>query len=190
MSTPNRLPPPPPSDWYPPAPTPWYPPLPAPAPELPTLYLPNLIVAMIASVGLVIGSLGPWMTFLVFDRTDTDGDGAITLMLGLVSAVALFVVFNLGRSQTKTGLMKRLSRLVVGAGVLAFVIGVADAHEVTSRKVELFGQTVGPQIGWGLWLVLITSVVLTVTAGVVVRQVSKMKQMTPVSADGQWGRLS
>jgi hypothetical protein len=56
------------------------------------------------------------------------------------------------------------------------VIGVIDAHEVTSRKVELFGQTVGPQIGWGLWLVLITSVVLTVTAIVVVKQVPKMNE--------------
>ncbi len=30
-------------------------------------YLPNLIVALIASVGIVIGSLGPWLTFLMID---------------------------------------------------------------------------------------------------------------------------
>ncbi len=27
------------------------------------LYLPNLIVALVASVGLMIGSIGPWMNF-------------------------------------------------------------------------------------------------------------------------------
>jgi hypothetical protein len=41
--------------------------------------------------------------------------------------------------------------------------------------------------------VLIMSLALMVTATVVVKQVQKMKQMTPVSADGhyeQWRRLS
>jgi hypothetical protein len=41
----------------------------------PPLYLPNLIVALIASVGIVVGSLGPWLTVLMIDRNATDGDG-------------------------------------------------------------------------------------------------------------------
>ena len=52
----------------------------------------------------------------------------------------------------------------------AFVIGVANAIQVRSRTVEFFGQTCGSQIGWGLWLVLIMSAVLAVTAGIVVNQ--------------------
>jgi hypothetical protein len=154
--------------------TPPPPPLPAPAPELPPLYLPNLIAALVASVGIVIGSLGPWMTILFVDRTATDGDGAITLVLGIISAVALFVVFNLGRSRTKTSRMARLSNVAMLAGAGAFVVGVAGAGEVTSRHIEWFGTTINAQIGWGLWLVLIGSLVLMVTATVVVKQVRKV----------------
>jgi hypothetical protein len=166
----------PPPGWYPPPipPTPpsppsgWYPPAPAPGPS--TLYLPNLIVAMVASVGIVIGSLGPWLTFLVFNRTAADGDGAITLVLGIVALVVLFAIFNLGRNRKKTGIAA-LGCVAALAGLGAFVVGVVDAVEVTSRRVELFGRTVGAQIGWGLWLVLISSLVLTVTAIIVVKQV-------------------
>jgi hypothetical protein len=55
------------------------------------------------------------------------------------------------------------------AGLIAFVIAVADTFEVTSRKTDLFGQTIGPEVGWGLWMVLIASLVLVVTSCVVVR---------------------
>ena len=58
-----------------------------------------------------------------------------------------------------------------GVAAIAF----RRAVQVTSRKVDLFGRTVGPQIGWGLWLVLIMSLVLIVTAGVVANQASKLK---------------
>jgi hypothetical protein len=140
-----------------------------------TLYLPNLIVAMVASVGLVIGSLGPWLTFLVFDRTATDGDGMITLALGVISAAALFVVWNLGRAGGQVGWMQGLASTAVVAAAIVLVIGVIDAFEVSSRTVEFFGRTVGPQIGWGLWLVLITSVVLAVTAGIVAWQAPRVR---------------
>lgn len=142
-----------------------------PATELSPLYLPNLIAAMIASVGVVIGSLGPWMTWMMFNRSNTDGDGMYTLVLGLIACAMLFVVLNFGRTMTKTAAMRRLAVLAMLSGGLAFVIGLIDAHEVTSRKVELFGQTIGAQVGWGLWLVLIASLVLTVTAGVVIKQI-------------------
>jgi hypothetical protein len=135
-----------------------------------TLYQPNLIAAMIASVGMCVGSLGPWLTFLMFDRSNTDGDGMVTLGLGIASAVALFSVLNLGRNGDKVRLIRALGRGATLAGVAAFLIGLSDAIEVSSRKVEFFGRTIGPQIGWGLWLVLIMSAVLAVTAGIVVNQ--------------------
>ena len=157
----------------PPMPDEHYGPPPSTAPS--TLYLPNLIVAMVASVGVVIGSLGPWLTFLAFDRTATDGDGMLTLGLGIASAVALFVILNLGRTGEKIRLIRALGRFTVLAAAAAFVIGVAGAVEVRSRTVEFFGRTVGPQIGWGLWLVLIMSAVLAVTAGIVVNQAPRVR---------------
>jgi hypothetical protein len=139
------------------------------------LYLPNLIAALVASAGIVIGSLGPWLTFLVFDRSNTDRDGKYTLVAGILATAALFVVGILGRSRpVKTERMARLCRVPIVMGVLTFVVGAIDAHEVLSRHVELFGQTLGPQIGWGLWMVLIMSVVLVVTASVLARQSRKL----------------
>jgi len=141
----------------------------------PPLYLPNLIAALVASAGIVIGSLGPWLTFLVFDRSNTDGDGKYTLVAGNLATAALFVVAILGRSRpVKTERMARLCRVPIVVGVLTFVVGAIDAHEVLSRHVEMFGQTLGPQIGWGLWMVLVMSVVLVVTAGVVANQSRKL----------------
>jgi class 3 adenylate cyclase len=76
---------------------------------------------------------------------------------------------------TPVGWMQGLASTAAVAAVIALVIGVIDAFEVSSRTVTLFGRTVGPQIGWGLWLVLITSVVLAVTAGIVAWQAPRVR---------------
>ena len=116
-------PPPPPPGWYSrPSDLPRQRFAPTPPPELPALYLPNLIAAMIASVGVVIGSLGPWLTFLALNRTATDGDGVITLVLGVVATAALFVILSLGRSRASggddTGRMMALGWVAIIAGTL------------------------------------------------------------------------
>jgi hypothetical protein len=139
------------------------------------LYLPNLIAALIASVAVVIGSLGPWMTFLVFSRGNVDGDGMFTLILGIVSAAALFALFNIGRLRPKLGWMVGLAIAAIVAGVISLAVAVIDVFGVINRKTELFGQTVGPQVGWGLWLVLIASVVLIVTSLIVAVQIPKLR---------------
>jgi len=112
-------------------------------------YLPNLIAAMIASVDVVVGSIGPWITFLALSRNAVGGDGTVTLILGIVSGVALFALLNLGRSQVNAGWMVALGCIAAIAGLIAFVIAVADTFEVTSRKTDLFGQTMGAEVGWG-----------------------------------------
>jgi hypothetical protein len=69
------------------------------------LYLPNLIAAIIASAGVVVGSIAPWATFLAFSRNAVGGDGTITLILGLVAGAALFAVL------TRSGSGEREPRL-------------------------------------------------------------------------------
>jgi hypothetical protein len=64
----------------------------------------------------------------------------------------------------------------VQAGLGFFVIAVIDVFGVTHRKTELFGQTIGPQVGWGLWLVLIASLVLIATSIVVAVQIPKLRE--------------
>jgi hypothetical protein len=141
----------------------------------PPLYLPNLIAAMVASVAVVIGSIGPWMTFMAFSRSNVDGDGMITLILGVVAAAALFAVFNLGRSRVDSGWMVALPCIAVTAGVISLVVAVVDIIEVNSRKAEFLGTTIGAQVGWGLWMVLIASLALIATASVVARQNPKLR---------------
>jgi hypothetical protein len=140
------------------------------------LYLPNLIAALIESVGIVVGSIGPWMVFLAFTRNAMDGDGTITLILGIIAGAALFAVFNLGRTRVNAGWMIGLTSLACLAGLVSLITAVADIYEVTSRKAELFGNTIGAQVGWGLWMVAIASFVLIATTIVVATQVPKIRR--------------
>jgi hypothetical protein len=72
--------------------------------------------------------------------------------------------------------MVALACVGVLAGLGSFVIAVIDVFAVTNRKTELFGQTVGPQVGWGLWLVLIASLVLIATSIIVATQIPKLRR--------------
>jgi hypothetical protein len=106
------------------------------------LYLPNLIAALIASVGIVVGSIGPWMVFLAFTR---NAMGTVTapspLIPGIIAGAALFAVLNLGRTRVNAGWMIGLTCLACLAGLVSLITTVADIYEVTSRKTELFGNT-------------------------------------------------
>jgi len=135
-------------------------------------YLPNLIAALVAAGGIVVGSIGPWITVLGIDRSNTDGDGILTLMLGAAAAAMLFAVLNLGEDRVR--LKARLCTVCIPLGAVSFLVAVTDMGEVTSRHVELFGTTITAQPGWGLWLVLLMSVVLVVTALITTRQISEV----------------
>jgi len=143
------------------------------------LYLPNLIAALVASVGLVIGSIGPWMTFFAMSRGGMDVDGIFTLILGIAATAALFGVLNLGLAGGKPILMMYLSIAAATAGVLGAGIGTLDIIDVFSRSAEFFGETIRPDVAWGLWLVLISSVTLIATATIVAVQARKKSEPRP-----------
>jgi hypothetical protein len=115
------------------------------------LYLPNLIAAMVASLGVVVGSIGPWIAFTALSRGNVDGDGMITLTAGIVAGAA-FTLLNLVRSRVGKGWIVTLGNIAVLAGVIAFVLAVNVSIEVNSRKAELFGATIGAKsagvFGW------------------------------------------
>ncbi|MFD6882188.1 hypothetical protein [Rhodococcus sp. NPDC060084] len=79
-----------------------------------------------------------------------EGDGVITLVLGVIAAVALFVRLSRG-----SGEWAALRWGVPVIGVLCVAISVYDLFEVTSITAEFFGEPIGVQVGWGLWLLLI-----------------------------------
>jgi hypothetical protein len=135
---------------------------------------PNYLMgALAACVGIVIGSLGPWLTLVAIDRNAADGDGMLTLALGGFAAVVLFVIQNRARKRATRNALRECM-FVIAAGVIVFAIGVFDAVEVLSRKATIFGVTISAQIGWGLWLVLVGSMALTGAAVMVRKQIQSM----------------
>lgn len=69
---------------------------PDPLPPLSTepYYRPTLIAAMAASLGVIVGTLGPWATIVVFtvNGLETSWWGITTLTLGALCGVVLLVV--------------------------------------------------------------------------------------------------
>ena len=137
-------------------------------------YWPNLIAALVAALGIAVGSIGPWIAFMGISRNAVGNDGTITLILGIAAALALFALLNFGRTEVRAGRMITLGTIAGIAGVIAFVIAFLGAQEVSSRKTEIMGSTIGPEIGWGLWMILISGPVLAITSLVVVNQVKSM----------------
>jgi hypothetical protein len=106
-----------------------------------------------------VGSFLPWATvstaFGSLSASGTEGDGKITLVCGLVIAVAGLV-----------DLLDRASPWVIAllAGAAAAIIGVIDLANVGSRLGGFESAYVHPSIGIGLWVVLSGAVVTLVGA--------------------------
>jgi hypothetical protein len=130
--------------------------------------MPNIVAALLACFGIIVGSLGPWVTFLNFSKSGVDGDGVLTLVLGAVAAIALFTILSRG------GKAKFGDRWVAPAvGAIAVVIGIIDAMNVSDAEATVFRTTVSPSIGWGLWVVLLSGAALCVTSSTVTQIVGK-----------------
>lgn len=135
-------------------------------------HAPYVIAALVAGAGIIIGSLGPWMTFMGMSRTAMDGDGAITLVLGVVAIILLFVVL------VRNGVAGTvLCALAAVLGVVCVVTAVVDINDVTSRSAELFGRDLGAQVGWGLWLMALGAVVMSVAAAIAGWQIRTQRRL-------------
>ena len=121
-------------------------------------YLPNLIAGIAATVGVIVGSIGPWASVLAFTKNAMEGDGTITLILGAASGIALFTLLNLGRKGTGLRWLPRIAWGVAVAGLLCLVIAIIDIADIRSRSMpDVFGVTIRLQVEWGLWMVAICS---------------------------------
>lgn len=128
-------------------------------------YSLTIIVALVASIGLIVGSIGPWATFMAFTKNGIEGDGAITLIAGALAAMALFKMLT---SQGRASFVIRWASAVAGA--ISIVIALVSLADVASLSSEFLGRTIGAQVGWGLWLVLLSAVVLCFNATTVAKQ--------------------
>ena len=137
-------------------------------PPLPTNYMPNIIAALLACLGIIIGSLGPWATLFTFSKAGVDGDGVLTLILAVVAAIALFTILSRG------GTAKFGDRWVAPAvGAITVAIGIVDAMNLSNLETTLMRTPVSPSVGWGLWVVLLSGAALCVTSLTVAQIVGK-----------------
>lgn len=105
-------------------------------------------ILLVLSILVCVGSMGPWASVLFFSVAGTEGDGVITLIIGVVAA--LIAGFSLTRPSNGKFLVMAL--LLGGAAL----IGIYDWAEL-----ERLVDSTDPfriEVGWGL-------VLMTVAAG-------------------------
>lgn len=159
-------------------------------------YLPNVIAAIIASIGIVIGSIGLWAstddsvgTHTVYGMDFRGNWGLVTLVIGAGSAVALFTQVNWGRTTASLRWAVPLAWLVLVAGVACLAIAlvnIAFVSSVTAFSKAAFGIDHLAQVGWGLWLVAICSALLCVTGAIVAVQVGNASQDHSLPSQAAW----
>ncbi|MEY8016351.1 DUF732 domain-containing protein [Mycobacterium servetii] len=134
-------------------------------------YLPNVIAAIAASVGIVVGSAGPWASRAWIAANGAPAgiwwQGQTTFALAAVAGAALFILLHRVRIGSGTRWLLALAWLAPGAGLVCLLIAMVNIVNVTSAADRL----VGLHVGWGLWLVAISAVVLCAMASVAAAQV-------------------
>lgn len=137
-------------------------------------YLPNLIAAIVASVGIVVGSVGTWASLDTLSSGGLEFHpwGPVTLALGAASAIALFVQLNLGRTNFNLRWSVPLCWAVLVAAVGCLAVALVQIVRIRSVGEDL-GDGFLTQVGWGLWLIAICAGVLAVVTPIVAGQVSR-----------------
>lgn len=110
------------------------------------------ILAWIGGGLLIFGSVMPWATIsagiLSVSKAGTDGDGKITLVLGLLILAAGAMLW---------GQQPRGRTLAVTLGVIALGLGVLEYQNVAGVIAKL-DTGISGSVGTGLWLVLVGAV--------------------------------
>ena len=117
---------------------------------------PALWVVVGASALVVIGSLLPWASVGIFSTNGTSGDGVITLIAGLlaIGAVLLFTF-----ATWNTGLVRAAAALLI---LVCLGTSLYDVINISGESAKIFGETISPSVGSGLWLCLVGSIVAAV----------------------------
>ena len=133
-------------------------------------YLPNVIAAIAASVGIVVGSVGPWASPASGSANGaTVGvwwQGRTTFALAAVAGIALFTVLHRARTGSGARWLPALAWVAPAAGLGSLLIAMVNISAMTSTG----RRPGGLHVGWGLWLVAISAVVLCALASVAAAQ--------------------
>lgn len=116
------------------------------------------VVALIASIAIVIGAIGPWETTFLADIAGTKGDGRLTLILAILGGALVLIALSGSRWYILASVL----------GIVCAVVGIRDLIVVNNSTQTLFGHKVALiKPGWGLWLTVVASVVFAVSAWLV-----------------------
>ncbi len=108
---------------------------------------------------LILGSLGPWASVMGFSANGIDGDGFITIILGIVAAVATW------ETVTRSNAARFKAPLVaLVCGALALALMVYELINIYSSSSEFFDTTVRASPGWGAWLTTLGAIALSIGA--------------------------
>ncbi|CAN5348639.1 hypothetical protein BH09ACT8_BH09ACT8_30880 [soil metagenome] len=137
---------------------------------------PVLFGAMAASVGTIIGSVGPWFTVMVFTMNGLDAGvaGKTALILGILCCIALVVEYFWDRTNFDRRWCVPIAWAVAVTGSGCFVYSVPFLIKILTIPTQhVLGIPIGAGVGWGLWLLAISSAALCVTATILATQIAK-----------------
>ena len=124
---------------------------------MPDRFGPSLIGSLWACAGIVAGSLGPWTSSSALDHSGIDECGVITLVLALCAVTALITL-------VVRDVTPEIKNHCTGP-----LVGIAAS--IVRRSTEFAGHTAGPSIGWGLWVVIASAVILCITSSTVAHMI-------------------
>jgi hypothetical protein len=145
----------------------------------------------VAGIGIVIGSVGTWASASTVGVNLNPGGldiqpwGLITLILGGVSAVALFIQLNWGRTAFSLRWAVPLCWAVLVAAIASLAIALVRIVIVKSVGEDYEGTAL-ILVGWGLWLIAICSAVLCITAAIVATQIGSASEAQVGTSSGRW----
>ena len=115
-------------------------------------------ITAVSAVLMIVGGFGPWATALGVTLSGTDGnDGWFLIIPGLLALGLLFV--QVARPSARWPMI-----LVVLLGAIGALVAVVDLNDINNLGAQdaLFDDVV--DTGWGLYLSLIASVAVVLSA--------------------------
>jgi hypothetical protein len=135
----------------PPAPAPPAPPATAPAQTATATGPDTLAIASYVACALaLVGSIGPWTTVFGLSVAGTEGDGVITLVCAVLAAATVLLTVN-GGAKPRFG----VQWITIVLGLVIAAVAIIDISDISSVDAA--------SPAWGIWLVLVSGCVLTVT---------------------------
>jgi hypothetical protein len=109
------------------------------------------VILLAAAAALVLGALLPWAKasagFISVSKAGTDGDGVITLILGLAVAVLALVAWKPQQHQVAV-ILGLLAGVAAGAVAIYDIVNVSNAITTAEASSSLVHASVGA----GLWI--------------------------------------